>query len=79
MIVIRFPRHWLFFFYLYLLCIVNNVYCSVTNLKYSKIIYAYCVPTQSTVSSPNLLRSRIHPSLHLRSDFRPYFPFFFIL
>ena len=53
------------------------MYCSLTNLKYSKIIYAYCVPTQSTVSSPNLLRSRIHPSLHLRSDFRPYFPFFF--
>ena len=52
------------------------MYCSVTNLKYSKIIYAYCVPTQSTVSSPNLLRSRIHPSLHLRSDFRPYFPLF---
>ena len=53
------------------------MYCSVTNLKYSKIIYANCVPKQSTVSSPNLLRSRIHPSLHLRSDFRPYFPFFF--
>ena len=49
----------------------------MTNLKYSKIIYAYCVPTQSTVSS-NLLRSRIHPSLHLRSDFRPYFPFLFL-
>ena len=50
----------------------------MTNLMFSKIIYAYCVPTQSTVNnrSPILLRSGIHPSLHGWSDFRPSFPFF---
>ena len=55
------------------------VNCSVTNLKYTKnTVYAYCVPKQSTVNnrSPNLLRSGIHHSLHVQSDFRPSFSFF---